>query len=1101
MKSNIYKIIIVLCCVLLVIVILNKSYAITDKTHDISITIDSEGIATMVTKNTNKYLINPYKGFSVDDNPVLKEGNILTSKIGYDEYWNNRNGSLATEGYARFNWYQFYNNTFKKPNDTRNYHDIAYNWDVLKAFIIVCVKNGIDARFGVMTANTTGTDSAYGKTDAYSMSKLQEHIMPVGSIMPDGIIVEEGQTVYKARNATPMWMFEGIPVGYNDSTKEYIYDTNNDVEYYLDNKELQWIPKWDDKNLIKNINDFVYSLSEYLKNEEYNGKKLIDYVSFVEVRSYGNYGENHLTGINDNAKFICGDLDLTKYPTYSYVEPTSCYVTNSKGETYNVYESTLFNDKTRYSINVSAEYYYDNYLITYLDAFRDTKVKIVMNWAAIWDSIYNSTDGYVPNGRLRKWIKDNNGYLTVRADSIFLNYFGDATQLYVSNGVAPSSFEYVFNTYKKNHENDNDAIKNNITNDLIKVIQNGRVTYMDLSDDLYSYYVNNFDDYETEIAKFGNTLGYYFRLKQAKYNTNIVMNEDNNLNVNLFFVNEGVSRLYDKDDSKVYIALLEIDNDGNVLYDEFGRTNVVSKYLTDINPTEWNSILSSLEELRDPSDSNNWINENINVTIDDVSDGNYMLAVGLFTDYDDTKPTIKLGNTGSTLDNWYTLGNVEVEQYSSVKSHYYLENSTISIADSREEILKVGSSYNVTNPEFEGYTYVSSSDNVSGIVDNDGEDIYFYYKKNVNTSLEDEQKEDNSDKENNDDKGKNNVTTNNNIDDRATLEINNIDNKDKLVAHKVIDYRYDDENKTIISEFTDNFKKFIDSTDKYKNIVVDDYIKLINKNVEDGIVNSTSDLNYLFNNYSLYIRENNIVGYNLIIKDNKTNISLEPGVYFIISLESNNVYDNMIINIDYKINKDKYILNDRTLIAKKNTNKLEKNKSTISNKDYSLENYLDFKLDNNSFNNILEYSYIVKTMVPFSKDKETINFIDTIDEKEEFLGIDRIKLLYGDEILSTNKNGEIEYNDKVIATINLLDTDININLNLEYYKSSYLVFSYDVKLNNQSIVEDNKNNLNSIEKTDSEGRNNIIYSVLIISGIILFSIFLYLYYSKNKKKK
>lgn len=757
MKLNIYKIIIILCCFLLVIFILNKSYAITDEIGDISITIDNEGIATMVTKNTNKYLINPYKGFSVDDNPVLKEGNILTSKIGYDEYWNNRNGSLATEGYARFNWYQFYKDTFVKPNDARNYHDNAYNWDVLKNFIIVCAKNGVDARFGIMTANTYGTDSAYGKDDAYSLSKLQEHIMIPGSIMPDGLVVGE-EIVYKARNATPMWMFEGIPVGYNDDSKEYIYDTDNDVEYYLDNKGLQWIPKWDDKNLINNIDAFVYSLSDYLKNEEYNGKKLIDYISFVEVRSYGNYGENHLTGISDNVKFICGDLDLTKYPTYSYVEPTSCYVTNSNGETYNVYESTLFNDKTRYSLNVSAEYYYDNYLTTYLEAFKDTKIRIVMNWAAIWDSIYNSTDGYTRNGRLRKWIKDNNGYLTVRADSIFLNYFGDATQLYVSNGIAPSSFEYSFNTYKKNHDNDNDAIKNNITSDLIKVIQNGRVTYMDLSDDLYSYYVNNFDDYEAEIAKFGNTLGYYFRLKQAKYNTKLVKGEDNRLNINMSFVNEGVSKLYDKGDSKVYIALLETDDNGNVLYSE-GTAKVVSKYLTYIKPTEWNSILSSLGELSDPADSNNWISENVNITIDDVDVGNYMLAVGLFTDYDENKPTIKLGNTGSTLDNWYTLGMVEVEQYVSIKSHYYLENSTTSIADSKEEILKVGSSYKVTNPEFEGYIYVSSSDNLEGIVDNDGEDIYLYYKKNDEPFLDDEKQEDYKDNENTDDKENNNVTS------------------------------------------------------------------------------------------------------------------------------------------------------------------------------------------------------------------------------------------------------------------------------------------------------------------------------------------------------
>jgi len=389
---------------------------------------------------------------------------------------------------------------------------------------------------------------------------------------------------------------------------------------------------------------------------------LIEYISFVEARSYGNYGENHLTGINDNAKFICGNLELIENKTYTYVEPIDCYVTNDKGETYNVFESTLINNKVRYSLNISAEYYYDNYLTPYLNAFNDTNVTIVMNWAPIWDSTYNDKDGYVPNGRLRKWIEDNKGYLTIRADSIFLNSFGDASQLYVANKVAPSAFEYVFNTYKTKFENDNEVIKNNITKDLIQVIQNGRVTYMDFSNDLYSYYVDNFEDYENKIAKIGNTLGYYFRLKQAKYNTNIVVDKENNLNIDLCFVNEGVNRLYDKGDSKVYIALLETDSNGNVIYDEFDKAKVVAKYLTDINPTEWNSNLVSADEILDPSDSNNWINESLNVTVEDVTAGNYMLAVGLFTDYDDENPSIKLGNTGATFDNWYTLGMIDIQE-------------------------------------------------------------------------------------------------------------------------------------------------------------------------------------------------------------------------------------------------------------------------------------------------------------------------------------------------------------------------------------------------------------------------------------------------------
>ena len=74
----------------LMMIILNNFCALANSIDDgeITITVDENGNATMVTKNTNDYLVNPYKGFCADDNPVLKEGNILTSKINYDNYWN-----------------------------------------------------------------------------------------------------------------------------------------------------------------------------------------------------------------------------------------------------------------------------------------------------------------------------------------------------------------------------------------------------------------------------------------------------------------------------------------------------------------------------------------------------------------------------------------------------------------------------------------------------------------------------------------------------------------------------------------------------------------------------------------------------------------------------------------------------------------------------------------------------------------------------------------------------------------------------------------------------------------------------------------------------
>ena len=60
--------------------------------------------------------------------------------------------------------------------------------------------------------------------------------------------------------------------------------------------------------MIKNIDDFVYSLSEYLKNEEYEGKKLIDYISFIECDKFDTISRKEFEFITTDIFFEISSL-------------------------------------------------------------------------------------------------------------------------------------------------------------------------------------------------------------------------------------------------------------------------------------------------------------------------------------------------------------------------------------------------------------------------------------------------------------------------------------------------------------------------------------------------------------------------------------------------------------------------------------------------------------------------------------------------------------------------------------------------------------------------------------------------------------------------
>lgn len=334
---------------------------------------------------------------------------------------------------------------------------------------------------------------------------------------------------------TPKWVF--------DAGAQYIEKEN---KFWLtDVVTTQVIPQWTDKIFLEKLNDFIKALAD-----RYDGNENI---AFIDIRSYGNYGEQTVSSFGMNP--------------------------------------------------ISSEELKELYLKPYMDNFKKTTL-VVPYGNATYDDVYD-------------WSVQNN--LAIRSDGILYGNSKKAMGKVCTRAYGLTEAIYEFAT-------DYDTLKGKecwSEERLTNAIDNGTPSYLQFDEAMYK-------ENEDFIRHIANKIGYYFKFKQANY-TNTIKTTENN-NITLTFTNEGVAPLYEP--CTFYIGLLD------------QKYNLVKKYKTDINPQKWMPNEESKEE--------------ISLQLDGVDDGDYIIALGLFYNENDEKPTYLLGNTGKTDDNWYVFGNINI---------------------------------------------------------------------------------------------------------------------------------------------------------------------------------------------------------------------------------------------------------------------------------------------------------------------------------------------------------------------------------------------------------------------------------------------------------
>lgn len=348
-------------------------------------------------------------------------------------------------------------------------------------------------------------------------------------------------------------------------------------------------------------------------------------------------------------KFAFGIMNMDTYSDSRYVTPRWVFDAGADYWTYNVTDSSqgtpgpkiipiwsdsVFKSKVRDFVTALGQRYNGNPNIAYVDVrsygnwgeqhnypyggteLSSSDLKLMLQW---YQSAFNRTPVVVPWGK--------SGYNTIydwavgqgmgmRRDGVLVDSNG--SEVARAAGHGPGVFEF-YSSYQQLRDDGQWSNKN-----LVDAVHIGKASYVGMGqwDNDAQVFLSQ---QGSTIRSLANVIGYYFVLKQAQYSAGRGIGTTSTLN--LTWLNQGVSPIGIS--SKVGLALLD---DKNV---------VKARVWLNYDPKTWQPGVQLLQPTT--------------FTFGAQPAGHYRLAIGLFENTSQTNPTIKLGISGGTSQNWYPI--------------------------------------------------------------------------------------------------------------------------------------------------------------------------------------------------------------------------------------------------------------------------------------------------------------------------------------------------------------------------------------------------------------------------------------------------------------
>ena len=198
------------------------------------------------------------------------------------------------------------------------------------------------------------------------------------------------------------------------------------------------------------------------------------------------------------------------------------------------------------------------------------------------------------------------------------------------------------------------------------------------------------------------------------------------------------------------------------------------------------------------------------------------------------------------------------------------------------------------------------------------------------------------------------------VTDQASLIVKGVENGDRFNAYKVLDTYYNATTNTISYQFTNDFQKFLSSSDTYRDLTVDNLYKYTSGNISSGSTLSTSDIDKLASAYAGYVRKNSVNGTAMNVSANTASAQLQAGSYLVLPTQTMKVYAVMFGNLDFTANGDSWTINNETITAKVSNAGVSKSvgEENMDNGSYSIGDDIPFIVKKLVLQDIKIYSIV-----------------------------------------------------------------------------------------------------------------------------------------------
>lgn len=384
-----------------------------------------------------------------------------------------------------------------------------------------------------------------GKYNWFLIDSALESWDSVGKKFAFGIM--SANTATTEEYVTPKWVF--------DAGAKYTRMTSSDSADGMTSASGQYIPVWDDEVYLEKISNLAKAIAE-----RYDGDSR---VAFIDIRSYGNYGETHLLRLESSGSKVLG-LEGEK----KHIDAYANHFEKTK-LIYPTANKTTHKEITKYAVEKGVGLRYDGIM-------------------------QDST-----NGVLLKPAKDKN--------------------------TAIFEFALPYGNLKSTKSGN----RSWNVNEYIAAFNRALPSYMDLgqyNDDSEMFYKDN----KKLVTSMANAMGYHFVIHGFELSADFEAGE--NVTIACEIENKGVTKLFE--DSYAAVSLLDENN------------NEVSRmWLDGVDAGTF--------------DANKLSVCNDDVVFENVPDGSYKLAFGLFLDKEDAHPEYKFGNFSLGSTNWYQISTVK----------------------------------------------------------------------------------------------------------------------------------------------------------------------------------------------------------------------------------------------------------------------------------------------------------------------------------------------------------------------------------------------------------------------------------------------------------